>query len=100
MSEMSFSEFRVELAQLREAIGAVGREAQLIDTYMSTIAIRFLQVKDVWTSPAELTFEDVQQWFTRVQEALRQLLEETVRRMQAAYDNYHATELRNVNNLR
>jgi len=99
MAELTWSEFKVDLAQLHQAIGTVGHEAGLIEDYMSRIAAHFSQVKEFWNTPTELSFEEVQQWFTRVQRDLLELLKETVRRLQAAYNNYHAAELANTNNL-
>lgn len=100
MAELTWSEFKVDLRQLHDTIGTVKHESGLIEGYMSQIAGQFSQVKADWNTPSELSFEDVQQWFTRVQTHLHDLLDETVRRMQTAYDNYHAAELANTENLR
>jgi uncharacterized protein YukE len=99
MADMTWSEFKVDLAQLHEAIGSVGHESGLIGGYMSQIASQFASVKQEWVAPSEMSFEDVQQWFTRVQGDLHQLLDETVGRLKKAYDNYHAAELANTQNL-
>jgi uncharacterized protein YukE len=99
MADMTWSEFKVDLAQLHGAIGSVSHESGLIGGYMSQISSQFASVKQEWVAPSEMSFEDVQQWFTRVQGDLHQLLDETVGRLKKAYDNYHAAELANTQNL-
>jgi uncharacterized protein YukE len=99
MADMTWSEFKVDLAQLHEAIGSVGHESGLIGGYMGQISSQFASVKQEWVAPSELSFEEVQEWFTRVQNDLHQLLDETVGRLKKAYDNYHAAELANTQNL-
>jgi uncharacterized protein YukE len=96
---MSWSEFRIDLQQLHDAIGSVGAEAGSIGGDMSQIASEFSSVKSVWDAPSEQSFETVQQWFTTVQNDLKSLLDETVRRLQAAYDNYHDAEVANTDNV-
>lgn len=99
MADMTWSEFKVDLRQLHDAIGSVSHESGLIGAYMSQIAREFAAVKDDWAAPSEMSFEDVQRWFTRVQGDLHTLLDETVERMKKAYANYHAAELANTQNL-
>jgi uncharacterized protein YukE len=96
---MTPEDFRVNLQQLKDAIGSVGNESGLIEGYMKQIEGEFSQVKAYWDTPAEMSFEDVQKWFTRVQTHLHELLDETVRRMQTAYENYHNSEFANTQNL-
>jgi uncharacterized protein YukE len=98
VSEMG-PEFRVDLGQLQHAIGTVRHHSGLIETCMGLIALHFENVREYWTTLAEASFEEMQQWFNRVQTALHQLLEEALRRLQAAYDTYRAAESTNVRNL-
>jgi uncharacterized protein YukE len=99
VADISWSEFRVDLAQLRAAIGSVGSESHELNGYMDQIAAEFSQVKDDWRAPEESSFEAVGQWFAEVQRDLHALLEETVRRMQTAYDNYEKAEVSNTKNV-
>lgn len=99
MAELTWSEFKVDLAQMRDAIGSVRRESDLIYGYMGQISAEFKGVKAAWVSPAELSFDDVQTWFTKASDDLHHLLEEMINRLQTSYDNYYATELANSQNL-
>lgn len=99
VAELTWDEFRVDLRQMHQAIGSVTHESGLIEGYMNQISGQFSQVKAYWDTPSEMSFESVQQWFTRVQTDLHELLQEMIRRLQKAYDNYHQTELANTGNL-
>jgi WXG100 family type VII secretion target len=99
VAELTPVEFRADLQQMLDTIGTVTRESGRIKTDMLNIASDFNKVKADWVGPSELSFEDVQQWFTRVQTDLQELLEETIRRLTQAYRNYHDAETGNVQNL-
>jgi uncharacterized protein YukE len=99
MADMTWSEFHADLQQLLDAVGSIGYESDQISGYMTQISTEFALVKDDWSAPSEQSFEDVQQWFTRVQTDLKSLLDDTVGRLQTAYDNYHAAEQANTDNL-
>ncbi|MFI5798081.1 WXG100 family type VII secretion target [Streptomyces sp. NPDC051677] len=96
---MSWSDFRVHLGHLKEATGTVKGQSVQIESTMSRIAAEFRTVGAEWQTPSSASLEEVQQWFARAQTDLHDLLEEVARRMQVAYDNYHAMETANYNNM-
>ncbi|MFK4222302.1 WXG100 family type VII secretion target [Streptomyces sp. NPDC019890] len=99
MPDMSWSDFRVNLGHLKEAIGTVRGQSGHIASTMSRLAGEFETVGAEWQTPSSATLEEVQRWFARSQTELHDLLEEVVRRMQVAYDNYHEMETANYNNM-
>jgi uncharacterized protein YukE len=99
MPDMSFSEFKVHLGHLKEAIGTVKNQSGHIAATMGKIATEFETVGTEWQTPSSASLEEVQQWFAHSQTALHDLLEEVARRMQVAYDNYHEMELANYKNM-
>jgi WXG100 family type VII secretion target len=96
--QMSFDEFRVELGHLHNAIGDVKRERDTIHEAMASIGNEFALVKESWDSPSEQTFDAVQQWLMRVTQDLENILQDSIGRMQQAYDNYHQAEETNTRN--
>ena len=96
--QMSFDEFKVELGHLHNAIGDVKRERDTIQDTMASIGSEFALVKDSWDSPSEQTFDAVQQWLMRVTQDLENILQDSIGRMQQAYDNYHQAEEANTRN--
>ncbi|MEU4657749.1 WXG100 family type VII secretion target [Streptomyces sp. NPDC023723] len=99
MPEMSPGEFRVALGELRSAIGVVRGERQNMSDLTGQIQNRFEAARESWQSPSGVTFETISEWFTKASHDLLELLEETARRMQAAYDNYADAETANTRNL-
>jgi WXG100 family type VII secretion target len=99
VANLTWSEFKADLAQMQAAMGTVKRESDHINELMTTIAGEFAGVRSAWTSPSELSFDDVQKWFTKASADLHGLLEEIASRLHQAYDNYHAAEQSNYNNL-
>jgi WXG100 family type VII secretion target len=96
--QMSWAEFKVDLRQLHNAIGDVQRESGTIRDTMSSIASEFSLVKDSWDTPSEQTFDAVQAWLMRVTHDLENILQDSIGRMQRAYENYHRAEEANVKN--
>jgi WXG100 family type VII secretion target len=99
VADLTWSEFKADLAQMQAAMGSVKRESDHINDLMGQISKQFSAVKPAWTSPSEASFDDVQTWFTKVSGDLHALLEEIAKRLHQAYDNYHAAEQSNYNNL-
>lgn len=99
MPAMPWSDFQVHLREMQRAIGVVRGHSSDIETAMGTIRTAFAEVGNQWQTPSALTLEEVLDWFTRASADLHALLEEVVRRLQVAYDNYHQTELANRQNL-
>jgi WXG100 family type VII secretion target len=96
---LTLTEFRVDLQQMEEAIGVLKLQAGLIDSRVATITTLLRSVPASWSSPAELTFNEVQQVCTAQLTRLTGLLEEMISRMQTAYQNYLDAEQSNVSNL-
>jgi uncharacterized protein YukE len=96
---MPWSDFKVHLGHLKGAVGTVKGRSGHIATTMSQIAAEFETVGTEWQTPSSASLEEVQQWFARAQTDLHDLLEEVARRMQVAYDNYHAMETANYNHM-
>jgi uncharacterized protein YukE len=82
-----------------EAIGVLKLHAGYIDARAATITTLLQGVAASWSSPAELTFNDVQQACTTQLTRLTDLLTEMISRMQTAYQNYLDAEQRNVSNF-
>ncbi|WP_329373741.1 WXG100 family type VII secretion target [Streptomyces sp. NBC_01483] len=96
---MSFSEFKVHLGELKQAIGTVTSQSEHVESVMTQIVADFEAVSTEWKTPSSASLEEVQQWFARSQADLHGLLDEVVRRLQAAYDNYHDMEMANYKNM-
>lgn len=99
MADLSWSEFKADLAQMQAAMGTVKRESDHINETMSAIAGEFADVRPAWNTPSEQSFDDVQQWFKKASADLHQLLEDISARLQQSYDNYYAAEQSNYNNV-
>ncbi|MEV0473630.1 WXG100 family type VII secretion target [Streptomyces prunicolor] len=95
----SWTEFKADLQQLKDALSVAQQESTNIDDYMNLIAQEFAQLKSAWQSPSFATFEDTQAWFAQDAGDLRDLLEDAVRRMTTTIENYEAAELANFKNL-
>ncbi|GGM21447.1 hypothetical protein GCM10010129_77150 [Streptomyces fumigatiscleroticus] len=96
---MSEYEFKVALGELKSAIGTVRKYAGDIEGNLAEIGRQFDRLGGAWTSPARMSSEPVTEWFKRASRDMHSLLEEMIRRMQAAYDNYLDAETTNYNNL-
>jgi WXG100 family type VII secretion target len=96
---ITWDEFRVDLRQLRDAIGSIKREHITISDTMGSIASKFAGVKDSWDTPSAPSFDAVQAWLLRVTQDLEDLLQDAIGRMQQAHDNYHRAEEANTHNL-
>lgn len=93
------SGFKADLGQLATAIGTVKEESEEIKLAMFLVRAKMFNLADVWKSPAHLSFEPVQERFTKVWAELSEILDETVNRMQTSYDNYLRAEDANLGNL-
>lgn len=98
-AQISWDEFKVDLRQLHDAIGAVQRERDTINETMASIGTEFNRVKEAWVTPAEQSFDAVQAWLMRVTHDLENILDDSIRRMQVAYENYLETEEKNTKNV-
>ncbi|MCO6004188.1 WXG100 family type VII secretion target [Actinoallomurus purpureus] len=95
----TFEEFKVDLAQLHNAIGIVRREHAAISEAMSATGREFRAVKDAWGTPSAATYDEMQAWFVRVSNDLEDLLNDMANRLQTAYNNYLHSEAANAKNL-
>jgi uncharacterized protein YukE len=93
------TEFKVDLRQLSDAIGSVRRERDNIEHSMTYIGTEFRAAKEAWQFPSAYAYDDMQNWFMRVSGELKDLLDEIIRRMQDAYQTYHAAEVANTGNV-
>lgn len=97
-TSLTWDEFKVDLQQLRDAIGIVSREHDTIHETMGKIGTEFEAVKDSWHTPSRFTYDDFQQWFMQAAADLESLLQDMIGRMWQAYNNYHAAEETNTEN--
>ncbi|WP_329296210.1 WXG100 family type VII secretion target [Streptomyces sp. NBC_01455] len=95
---MSSDEFQVALGDLRGATGVVRQESEHISGLINQIQAHFEAAHSDWESPAGSTFKTISEWFTESSRDLESLLQDMVRRMQAAYDNYASAETANTRN--
>jgi uncharacterized protein YukE len=96
---LTWPEFKVDLKQMDEAIGVLTLHAGYIDARAATITTLLQGVAANWSSPAELSFNDLQQACTRELSTLTGLLAEMISRMRTAYQNYLDAEQHNVSNF-
>src|SRR5580658_1714622 len=97
---LTLAQFKIDLAQLDEAIGTIQTQASLIGFAVSEITGTLQLVPNNWTTPAETPFSDLAQACSTRMTALNELLTEMVRRMRISYHNYLQAEQTNVSNLR
>ncbi|WP_043254172.1 WXG100 family type VII secretion target [Streptomyces sp. Tu6071] len=97
--EITFEEFKADLAELRDTLGYVRTSSQHVNELMDDIDTAMKSVGDDWHSPAFGTFDEITNWFHRCQEDLRKVLADIITKMQTSYDNYHAAEEKNERNL-
>lgn len=90
---------RIDLAALSDAIQKVRAQSFLIHIEMMSINATMESVSEDWKGPAFNTYDPVQQWFRRTQEALFHLLGEILRRMEVAHANYKDAEQKNFQNV-
>ncbi|GAA1226435.1 hypothetical protein GCM10009665_16220 [Kitasatospora nipponensis] len=93
------AEFKVDLAQLADAIVIVGARKDAIKEKVAIINDIFHQAESFWHSPAGTSFADFQAEFTQDMLNLNDLLEEMVRRMTAAHQQYVDVEQTNTANF-
>lgn len=99
-TSLTISQFKVDLAQLEDAIGTIRTQAATIDTNCTEIKDALSEVPGAWNSPAEqLTFAPVAQACTTQINNLTDLLAEMIQRMQDAYQTYLAAEQANFKNF-
>ena len=98
---LTLSEFKVDLQDLEDAIGAVKVQAEQI--YAQTNEIKnILTMPDspaIWGAPAAGSFNELQSACVTAMDTLNSLLAEMINRMHTAYENYHQAELDNFQNL-
>lgn len=89
----------VILHELEETIGVVTHEHGVLEDIMSKVESEFLAVQDSWRTPAADTFNEYHTWFSSASKDLNNLLEDAIRRLRKAYENYHSAEEHNRQNL-
>ncbi|MER8059724.1 MULTISPECIES: WXG100 family type VII secretion target [unclassified Streptomyces] len=97
--EVTFEEFKADLAELRDTLGYVRTSSEHVNELMNHIDTAMKGVGADWKSPAFGTFDEITTWFHHCQNDLRNLLADIVIKMQTSYDNYHAIEQQNERNL-
>lgn len=98
-SPTTWSEFKVDLGELYNAIGIIKNEHDLISDLLDHISSEFEACRNDWDTPAAVTFDSVKTWLTTAATDLNALLDEMVTRMRTAYDNYKNAEETNISNL-
>jgi uncharacterized protein YukE len=98
-TNLTMTQFKVDLKQLENAIHVVSRQASIIDENSQYITSAMQEAPQVWVSPAGQTFDEVVPPCTKQMHALNELLTQMVQRMKAAYENYLNTERANIHNL-
>lgn len=98
MAPMSPGEFQVALGELSRATELVRQESSHISDQINQIQALFEAAHSDWKSPAAFTFKTMSDWFTSSSRELESLLQEMVRRMVAAHDNYARAEIANARN--
>jgi WXG100 family type VII secretion target len=93
------AEFKVDVAQLAEAITIVGARTDSIRNEVMIINDVFNQAESFWQSPAGTSFAAFQAEFTQDMQNLNDLLDEMVTRMTAAHDQYVDVEQTNTANF-
>ncbi|MCX4768732.1 hypothetical protein OG322_04720 [Streptomyces sp. NBC_01260] len=97
--EITFEEFKADLAELRETLGYVRRGSGRVTELMQEIDHAMKGVGEHWNTPAYGTFDEIESWFHKCQHDLERVLADIVVKMQTSYDNYHAAEEQNEKNL-
>ncbi|MFE0462669.1 WXG100 family type VII secretion target [Kitasatospora sp. NPDC058965] len=93
------AEFKVDVEQLGEAIQIVGGRRDDIRLKVEAIDSAFKAAEGYWRSPAGSSFATFQAEFDRTMQSLDELLDEMVRRMTAAHDQYVEIEQVNTANF-
>ncbi|BCY11907.1 WXG100 family type VII secretion target [Actinoplanes sp. L3-i22] len=97
--EISFEEFRVDLAEMAGVIGQVKGDAGAINAAMAEIKRQFTSVEAAWKSPSALTFAELSTWFQKCQDELSTVLGDMITRLDAAYNTYHDMEQAALNDV-
>jgi WXG100 family type VII secretion target len=98
-AKLTMTEFKVDLAQLENAIGVVSTQAGVIDRDCQSITMLMQQVSQMWVTPAGQTFAELIPPCTKQMHALTELLAQMVRRMRGAHETYVNIEQTNTRNL-
>ncbi|WP_409055173.1 WXG100 family type VII secretion target [Streptomyces sp. SYP-A7185] len=93
------TQWRADLAALKEAIGVVERESTSISETMAAIDSKSNDISTHWNSPSYGTFDEIKTWFQTSQHDLEALLKDIVHRMHTSYTNYHNAENANYDNV-
>jgi hypothetical protein len=97
--QITIAEFKVDLHQLSEAAKTVATQTVAIRAACATISTGLTLVESVWQSPAGYIFPQTGQACMTQLDNMVELLQETVARMNAAYQTYYAAEEANFQNL-
>ncbi|GAA2745994.1 WXG100 family type VII secretion target [Kitasatospora cinereorecta] len=93
------AEFKVDLEQLAEAIEIVRGRKDGIALNVEAIDSCFKAAESYWHSPAGSSFVTFHAEFSANMKQLNELLEEMVKRMGSAYQQYKEIEALNTANL-
>src|SRR5262249_42138854 len=97
--DLTPAEFRVDIEQLEEAIVIVGGRKDGIVLAVEAIDSVFKSAEGYWHSPAGSSFVTFHEEFRKNMQQLNELLEEMVKRMTSAHDQYVEIEKLNTQNL-
>lgn len=95
----TLNQFRVDLAQLAEAIRTVGNCSDDIYWYLDKIVETMGDVDSFWTGPAYVSFGEQAKWFAKTVSDLHDVLDEIVQRMWRSYNNFYNAEQAVLSNL-
>src|ERR1700752_3180173 len=93
---ISVSAFKVDLAQLADAITSVQGSAERISGYVDQIKASLNAGEQEWSSPAYQTFAALVPDVNTDMDTLVNLMNEMVTRMQSTYNQYSSIELTNT----
>ncbi len=96
---ITMAQFKVDLADLHDAIGTVQKAATAIDADCQTIVAQYAAIEAAWVSPAGTSFTEMSSILSNTMDMLVDLLADTVQRMQQSYDNYVEVEQANTQNV-
>jgi uncharacterized protein YukE len=98
-TNLTVTQFKVDLGQMEEAIPVVAAQARIIDQNCADIKTLMAGVMVDWNSPAGKTFAELVPKCDHQMEALTNLLAQMSSRLKAAYHTYVTMEQTNLNNL-
>jgi YD repeat-containing protein len=89
----------VDVPALANAASRVAVEEELIKDAVRSLQATFTNLESIWTGPAGASLPPLVRGFNNATDRLVALLDDSVRRMRTAYQNYVSTESTNASNL-